>query len=157
MNVRQDRSMEALMTMTIRNARTYDAQAIADLCGELGYPATREQVVKRLAVVDATPASRVLVAENEEGRVVGWLHVGLAAHLTDDAGAEILGLVVRESARGAGIGAGLLRSAQAWAQANGVARLRVRSRAERERAHRFYERAGYVRVKTQAVFDKPLP
>jgi GNAT superfamily N-acetyltransferase len=140
---------------TIRNARTYDATAIAGLCGELGYPATREQIVKRLAAIDAASAcSGVLVAEDREGRVVGWLHVGLAAHLTDDASAEILGLVVHESARGAGVGAELLLAAQTWANAHGAAQLRVRSRVERERAHRFYERAGYVRIKTQAVFGR---
>jgi hypothetical protein len=37
-----------------------------------------------------------------------------------------------------------------------VARLRVRSNAIRERAHAFYLRDGYTRVKTSAVFEKPL-
>lgn len=139
---------------TIRSARTYDAEALAQLCGELGYPATRQQIVCRLAAIEAAPGNGILVAEDGEGRVTGWLHVATAVSLTDDPCAEILGFVVSAPARGSGIGRDLLRAAEAWAHARGCERLRVRSRVERERAHRFYERAGYVRVKTQAVFGK---
>ncbi|MBO9663202.1 GNAT family N-acetyltransferase [Dokdonella sp.] len=139
---------------TIRNARNYDAQILAELCGQLGYPATRQQIVARLAAIEADPAARVFVAEDAEGRVVGWLHVAQQAHLVDDEVAEVLGLVVAESTRGHGVGAELLRAAETWAHERGAAHLRVRSRIERERAHRFYERAGYQRRKTQHVFAK---
>jgi GNAT superfamily N-acetyltransferase len=140
----------------IRTARTYDAQAIAELGGQLGYTATRQQIATRLAGVEAEPSSRVLVAENGDGRVVGWLHVAARTQLTEDCCAEILGLVVDESARGAGIGAALIRAAEEWARSEGCARIRVRSRDTRERAHRFYERAGYERNKVQLVLLKPL-
>ena len=141
---------------TIRAARTYDAEAIAGLGAQLGYPATRQQVASRLAGIEAEPASRVLVAENGNGSVVGWLHVAARAQLTEEACAEVLGLVVDESVRGGGIGAALLEAAEEWARGVGCAHLRVRSRVERERAHRFYQRAGFARVKTQAVLAKPL-
>jgi GNAT superfamily N-acetyltransferase len=147
--------MEALMT-TIRTARSYDAPAIAELCGELGYPSTRQQMVKRLAAVEGDAHGRVFVAEDAQGRVIAWLQIALAAQLCDDACAEITGLVVAEAERGHGIGAQLIVAAEAWARTRGVARIRVRSRQERERAHQFYERAGYARVKTQVVFSKPL-
>ena len=39
----------------------------------------------------------------------------------------------------------------------GLARLRVRSNVIRERAHRFYERVGFEKIKAQAVFEKSLP
>ena len=39
---------------------------------------------------------------------------------------------------------------------NGCIRMTVRSRIARERAHRFYEREGYVLEKTSHVFRKPL-
>jgi GNAT superfamily N-acetyltransferase len=141
---------------TIRAARTYDARAIADLGGQLGYPATRQQIASRLAGVESEPTSRVLVAEDDVGRVVGWLHVAARAQLTENVCAEILGLVVDESARGAGIGASLIRAAEDWARGIGCERVRVRSRHTRERAHRFYERAGYERSKVQLVLHKPL-
>lgn len=141
---------------TIRNARTYDAPALAALAGELGYPSTQRQIVARLAAIEAEPASRVMVAEDERGHVVGWLHVVQVAHLVDDGAAEIVGLVVADGARGGGIGARLLQAAEDWARTRGATSMRVRSRTERERAHRFYELAGYVRAKTQHVFAKPL-
>ena len=139
---------------TIRNARNYDADAIAGLCGELGYPATRAQVVSRLAAVEAESRACVLVAEDASGTVAGWLHVAIRASLTNEPCAEIRGLVVAASSRGQGLGGALLRAAEAWAHARGCECLRVRSRVEREGAHRFYERAGFVRAKTQAVFGK---
>jgi len=142
---------------TIRTARTYDAPAIAELGAQLGYPATRQQIASRLAGIESEACARVLVAENGDGRVIGWLHVAARTQLTEDACAEILGLVVEESSRGAGIGESLVRAAEAWAHGEGCTHLRVRSRAERERAHRFYERTGYRRVKTQVVLAKPIP
>ena len=78
----------------------------------------------------------------------------IRASLTDEPCAEIGGLVVAAASRGKGLGGALLRAAEAWAHALGCGCLRVRSRVERERAHRFYERAGFVRAKTQAVFGK---
>ena len=141
---------------TIRAARTYDAQSIAELGAELGYPSTRQQIATRLAGVEAEPSSRVLVAEDGEGRVVGWLHVAARTQLTEDRCAEILGLVVDASARGGGVGADLVRAAEEWARAEGCVRIRVRSRDTRERAHRFYERAGYERNKVQLVLHKIL-
>jgi len=141
---------------TIRTARTYDAQAIAELGGQLGYVATRQQIATRLAGIESEPASRVIVAEDNNGRVVGWLHVAARTQLTEDTCAEVLGLVVDEPARGAGIGEALLRAAEDWARSAGCVRVRVRSRDTRERAHRFYERAGYARNKVQLVLLKPL-
>lgn len=76
--------------------------------------------------------------------------------LEDGAFAELAGLVVDESVRGSGVGAALLAAAEDWARAQGFASMRVRSNVIRERAHRFYEREGYARIKAQAVFRKPL-
>ena len=141
---------------TIRTARTYDAAAIAGLCGELGYPATRAQIVSRLAAIEMDAQSCVLVAEDVSGVAVGWMQLALCASLADEPCTEIRGLVVAASARGRGIGGELLLEADAWAHARGCARVCVRSRVERERAHRFYERAGFVRAKTQAVFGRAV-
>lgn len=140
---------------TIRCARTYDAPAIAALCGELGYPSTRQQIVARLAAIESADA-KVFVAENASGEVVAWLHVGLCTQLTGDGEAEILGLVVAAGARGNGIGRALLERACAWAAERGCTSLRVRSRIERERAHRFYEREGFELAKTQRVFVRRI-
>jgi GNAT superfamily N-acetyltransferase len=68
--------------------------------------------------------------------------------------AEIAGLIVDESARGAGLGRDLVAAAGVWARARGCRVIRVRSNVVRERARAFYEREGFVVLKTQRVFEK---
>ena len=58
--------------------------------------------------------------------------------------------------RGRGIGERLLQEAEGWAQRLGLSKIRVRTRATRTEAHKFYAREGYRRVKLQHVLDKEL-
>jgi ribosomal protein S18 acetylase RimI-like enzyme len=76
--------------------------------------------------------------------------------LENDSSAEILGLVVAEGRRSAGVGRELVDAAERWAVAAGCRAMRVRSRVTRERAHAFYERHGFRRIKTQHAFEKAL-
>ncbi len=132
-----------------------DADDVARLCGQLGYPASPEDVTTRLLHIGRRRDQAVVVADME-GRVVGWLHVAAQRTIECDLMAEILGLVIDESARRRGIGAMLVADAERWAADMACATVRVRSRVARERAHAFYERAGYRRIKTQHVFEKAL-
>jgi len=59
------------------------------------------------------------------------------------------GFVVDEAARSRGIGAALLEAVESRARERGCAEIRVQSNVLRERAHSFYERNGYVKVKAQ--------
>jgi GNAT superfamily N-acetyltransferase len=135
--------------------RSSDAEAVAVLCGQLGYPATTEQIARRWSAITSQPGQAVFVAVRGD-RVVGWLHAATRPILEFDLSAEIWGLVVDETARGSGIGRMLLEAAEQWAVDAGCGGMRVRSRVERSRAHAFYEREGYSKVKTQHVFEKPL-
>jgi len=141
--------------VTIRRMRASDTEAVADLCGQLGYPATSTQIAQRWSVMASDDGHAVLVAVHHD-RVVGWLHAATRPILEFDLSAEIWGLVVDEQARGAGVGRALLEAAEQWAIGAGCASMRVRSRIERARAPAFYEREGYSRMKTQHVFEKPL-
>jgi GNAT superfamily N-acetyltransferase len=141
--------------VAIRRMRTSDIHAVAGLCGQLGYPATVDQITARWSLLDSDSGHPVFVAADGD-RVIGWLHVAHRLLLEYDACAEICGLVVDERERGAGVGRALVAAAEAWARAAGVRTIRVRSRVERDRAHTFYERDGYTRVKTQHVFEKAL-
>jgi GNAT superfamily N-acetyltransferase len=137
----------------IRQMAAADSAAVADLCDQLGYPVDPEGIARRFARITSQGHSVVLVAE-VGGRVVGWIHVSVMPLLEMDLGAEIEGLVVDRDHRGAGVGAALLQAGEAWARAAGCGAMRVRSRIARERAHAFYERSGYTRVKTQHAFEK---
>jgi N-acetylglutamate synthase-like GNAT family acetyltransferase len=97
----------------------------------------------------------VLVAE-EEGKVIGWAHVAAMYQVVNDPFAELLALVVDESVRGQGTGAVLVEAVSDWAARNGFQTLRVRSNVVRERTHRFYDRLGFERTKSQVVFARPV-
>jgi GNAT superfamily N-acetyltransferase len=142
--------------MTLRDARSSDAAVVAALSIQLGYPMRPEEAEARLAALQATDDNAVLVAESEDGVVIGWIHVFGQLLLETGAFAEIAGLVVDEAWRGRGTGAALVEAAAEWAARRGYGTLRVRSNVVRERAHAFYERLGFARSKTQAVFVRPL-
>lgn len=133
-----------------------DAAAVARLSGELGYPAAEKDISRRFPGVSRRPGEALFVAEAAPGEVVGWIHVGEDATLTDGPLAEIRGLVVDSRERGRGVGRALLAEAERWAVSRGYPLVRVRSRIAREGAHRFYGSSGYSVTKTQHVFDKAL-
>jgi len=145
-------------SIRIRRARRGDAERIAQLSGELGYPAAAAQVATRLRQL--TPASKhaVFVAESSDAAMglIGWVHVGVSHLLESDIRAEVNGLIVAEGQRSAGAGAKLLEAAEEWARRRGCRGMNVRSNVIRERAHRFYERQGYEHYKTQKAFRKAL-
>ncbi len=145
-------------SIRIRRARRGDAERIAQLSGELGYPATAAEVATRLRQL--TPASKhaVFVAESSDPimGLIGWLHVSVSHLLEIDMRAEVNGLIVAEGRRSAGAGAQLLEAAEEWARRRGCGGMNVRSNVIRERAHKFYERNGYEHYKTQKAFRKAL-
>jgi len=141
----------------IRKARRSDAERIAQLSGELGYPATAAQIATRLRQLKPASKHAVFVAESPEAAgLVGWLHVSVSHLLESDIRAEVNGLIVAEGQRSAGAGAKLLEAAEQWARRHGCRGMNVRSNVIRERAHKFYERHGYEHYKTQKAFRKAL-
>jgi len=144
--------------MKVRRARRGDAERIAQLSGELGYPASAAQVATRLRQLTPVSKHAVFVAESPDAAtgVVGWVHVSVAHLLESDIRAEVNGLVVAEGQRSAGAGAKLLEAAEEWARRRGCRGMNVRSNVIRERAHGFYERNGYEHYKTQKAFRKAL-
>ena len=142
--------------MNVRSARPEDAPVIADLATQLGYPNTPEEAAARLRDVLAQPEGAVLVAEDVDGAVIGYGHVFGAHRVDTDPFAEIGALVVDQNRRSRGTGAVLVEAMAAWAREHGFRALRVRSNVIRGRAHAFYDRLGFERVKVQQVFARTL-
>jgi GNAT superfamily N-acetyltransferase len=142
--------------LKIRRAKSADAPRIAELAGQLGYPATTAQMRERLRGIKPASQHAVLVAETAEHGVIGWLHVSRQPLLEVEIRAEVNGLIVDERLRSAGAGARLLAAAEEWARKHGCKGMSVRSNVIRERAHKFYERNGYEHYKTQKSLRKPL-
>ena len=133
-----------------------DAEAVAALSGQLGYPSTPAEIGRRFRALDGSPDSQVLVAEGESGMVIAWIHVCATRHLESDSVAEVVGLVVAEDARGRGIGRALMAEAERWSLGRGYATVMVRSNVIRVPAHAFYQRLGFEIAKSQYKFRKSI-
>ena len=148
--------MRATTELRIRRVRRGDVERVAELCAQLGYPATAKEMRMRLRAVMKHRASACLVAESRDAGVIGWIHVSVTPLLEVGQRAEVNGLVVDEKARSRGAGAMLLAAAEEWAGGKRCKSMSVRSNVLRERAHGFYLRQGYEHYKTQKAFRKTL-
>jgi len=142
--------------LIIRRAKSSDAVRLAELSGQLGYPATAAQIRERFQKIQPASQHAVFVADSAKGGVIGWIHVSRQPMLEVEVRAEINGLIVAEGQRSLGAGAKLLAAAEDWARRHGCKGMSVRSNVVRERAHKFYERSGFEHYKTQKSFRKPL-
>ena len=141
--------------MHIRPALATDADAIARLTTELGYPTSVDQIHTRLTALLPRDTQFIAVAESAL-RVVGWVAAEERMLLELGKRVELVGLVVAASARRSGIGARLVQQAESWARGRGHESIFVRSNVVRVEAHPFYERLGYTRTKTQHAYVKQL-
>jgi GNAT superfamily N-acetyltransferase len=150
--------MHGSITITTRAMAAADARRVAELAGELGYPADAAQIEARFRGIEDNPDSRVFVAVDPDGEVWGWVHVFGHHLIVIEAGghAEVGGLVVDARVRGRGIGKELMAAAEAWARERGYRQIALRSNTIRTEAHRFYQDLGYAIVKSQHKFQKAL-
>jgi GNAT superfamily N-acetyltransferase len=137
----------------VRRARPDDAEPISALMAQLGYEVPAAAITARLRRLGER--RDVFVATDGEG-VVGWAALLIDEAFVEGFGAFIEGFVVDEAARSRGIGVTLLEAVEARARERGCAEIRVQSNVLRERAHSFYERNGYTKVKAQYQLRKPL-
>jgi ribosomal protein S18 acetylase RimI-like enzyme len=128
--------------VNIRYARESDANAIAGLLEELGYPNTPEFVIHKLGMLgdDENP---VFVAE-AAGEVVGFisLHIMPVFH-EGPLYCRITAVAVTEAHRRQGVGRRLMEHAEVVARNAGCGRIELTSNDRRTWAHAFYEAIGY--------------
>jgi len=144
------------VSFVIRPMAAGDAEGVAALSDQLGYPALPADISRRFWDIQGNPDSRVLVCEGEGGSVLGWLHVFGNHLLESNPDAEVGGLVVADGARGRGVGTALMAAAETWARERGYPVVSVRSNTIRTDAHEFYTRIGYTIVKSQYKFRKEI-
>jgi GNAT superfamily N-acetyltransferase len=135
----------ALVDLTIRMAELSDAEAIALLMGELGYPTRAAEMQMRLEPILRDSRYRTFVAVRG-GRICGM--VGTFCHHSyehNNVGGRILALVVTEKMREQGIGRALIGVAENDFTERNITRVAVNTRFTREDAHKFYESVGYTR------------
>lgn len=131
------------MGLKIRDACPEDAQALAPLVHQLGYPTSAEALARRLALLVASEADCLVVAELE-GQVVGLagVHVSLALEY-DEPAAKLSAIVVDERCRRRGIGEALVAAVEEEARRRGCRLIFLTTAERRGDAHAFYRRLGF--------------
>jgi GNAT superfamily N-acetyltransferase len=131
-------------TPIVRDAQPFDADALARLITQLGYPTSPSTLPGRLSRLGSDANARAFVAESD-GDIAGALTIHLRDTLNHDRPiAQITMLVVDENQRGSGIGRALVDAAEQFARDRGCHRINVTTQLMRAGAHAFYERVGYT-------------
>ena len=102
---------------------------------------------EELAAVAASPATRLLVARDAGGRLVGTLTLALF-RIPTGVRAWIEDVVVDERRRGRGVGEALTRAALDLAREEGARTVDLTSRPSREAANRLYLKLGFEQRET---------
>ena len=144
--------------LAIRDAVPGDADAMARLCGQLGYPTESSDVPRRLARLSGDPNARAFVATGHDGVAVGMVTVHVRNTLNHEAPiGQITLLVVDESIRSRGAGRALVEAAEEWAWSRGTRRITVTTGLDRSGAHAFYEKVGYSHTGRRYGKNFPSP
>lgn len=128
----------------VRRATVDDSLSLVTLFAELSYPATAQQIAKRLDRLVADASYEAWIAEDQDRQPLGFA----AGHLVfpiedDDPAAQLIALVVSQTARGASVGSTLCSTFETWAVGCGASRAVLNSGSERTGAHQFYARQGW--------------
>lgn len=140
--------------MNIRIANLSDANAIQKLNSiELHYDYPLEDTIKKLELILSLDWQIIYVAEIN-GEVAGYVQAHKYLGTFGNLFVNIMGLAVSGDFQGYGVGKALMIVAENWAQKVGAEGVRLNSSSERTEAHKFYEKIGYAKAKTQAKFQK---
>lgn len=127
----------------LRSASLIDADDVAALLGELGYPCETPEAAERIAAITENDRQALVVARCD-GRVCGLVALDFMYYLPlGTTTCRITALVVTSEVQGRGLGRQLLREAERRARAAGAARLELTSGSQRTDAHAFYRACGY--------------
>jgi GNAT superfamily N-acetyltransferase len=136
------RAMIDQTSVVLRPAAPSDAERIASLFTDEGYPAGPSAIVDRLARF-ASAYSQVVVADLE-GELLGFVAFhALPRFEHDDRIVRILALVVDPGARERGVGHLLMAEAERAGHELGAAFIEVTAGHHRPEARRLYETLGY--------------
>lgn len=128
--------------IVLRPAVDADAERIAAIFTDEGYPAGPSAIVARLARFGG-PESQVVVADRG-GEVIGFIAFhALPRFEHDDVVVRILALVVDAGARERGLGHVLMAEAEQFARERGAAFVEVTAGRHRPEARHLYESLGY--------------
>jgi ribosomal protein S18 acetylase RimI-like enzyme len=130
------------VALSIRPAADADADTIAALFTDEGYPAGPSDILERLTRF-ASDHSRVLVAEHD-GALLGFIALHAMPRFEhDDRILRVLALVVDAGARERGVGRALMAEAERIGADLDAAFIEITAGHHRPEAQRLYESLGY--------------
>lgn len=138
--------LNVVPTLIVRDAAPTpaDADALARLCVQLGYPAEPGVMIDRVNRLARDENARALVAQ-QGNDIIGLTTIHLRYTINHEAPiAQLTLLVVDESNRTHGVGRALVEAAEAWARERGSKRIVVTTALQRAGAHAFYEKLSYA-------------
>jgi GNAT superfamily N-acetyltransferase len=143
-----------LMNSLVRPMNRNDLEAVGAMSDQLGYPVDSADLNVRFEELSKLPNHALMVCE--DSTVKGWIHLEAVFDLIEEQKVEIKALVVDESSRGRGTGSHLVKAACEWAKTYGVSTIYLSCNIIRDRAHKFYEREGFIKVKTSHFFEMKI-
>jgi aminoglycoside 6'-N-acetyltransferase I len=152
-------------TLTIRRAEPLDGPHLAAMRHALWPDASADAHARELAplLAGATPGtlpSIILVAQEADGRLVGFLEAGLRSHADGCDPSRPVGFVegwfVASDCRGRKIGTRLLREAEAWARAQGCREMASDTWLDNLDSQRVHEALGFEEVDRCVNYRKRL-
>jgi GNAT superfamily N-acetyltransferase len=139
----------------IRPAQERDAEQLAELMTQLGYPTSAKEMANRMRHVFRDKSFATFVAA-EGDEIVGMIGLCISPSYEHNArNGRIIALSVEKRSRRHGIGRKLVTFAEDFFAHQKVGRIAVTSHARREDAHKFYESLGYERTGLRFIKDLP--
>lgn len=149
------------MGTLIRLATENDVQAAFKLMAELGYPdLSLSRFAETYHAVLEHPAMLLIVAEDEEGNIIGLASISTRPQLRLTGNLVTIDeFVIAAGARGKGVGRELLSGAIARAENLGARRLELETNRARESYRRgFYVKNGFTEADSAVMrIDNELP
>ena len=127
----------------LREGSAGDVDAVRALFSEMEGRVLQAEDFRAIALAALDAPDHLLLVWEEEGTVLGALHLRVERQLHHCAAvAEVMELAVAAEARGRGVGKALLDEAKRRAAERGCVQLELACNVLRTDAHRFYEREG---------------
>jgi aminoglycoside 6'-N-acetyltransferase I len=153
------------VTVNIRHAKVSDRDDLAKMCELLWPESSAEEHGRELDAVlrsgkYGTLPMAILVSQNDEGTLTGFLEVGLRSHADGCDTAQPVGFVegwfVHAAFRNRGAGKELMRSAEDWARKQGCLELASDTWIDDERSLLTHQALGFEVVDRCVHFRKPI-
>lgn len=153
------------MAGMVRQARSEDRIQLAQMRVSLWPDSSMEEQLEELDAILSTGRSgtlpvAVLVSQDEDGVMTGFLEVGLRSHADGCNTARPVGFVegwfVREEHRGRGIGKELIRAAEEWSRDQGCFEMASDTPIDNDASQRAHQALGFEIADRCVHFRKAL-